>query len=266
MRFVGRAAWGCWGRWLGLLWLGLLWLTPAPAEAQAAEETSEAMDDEARLLFEAGRRAFADGRFEDALARFRESHRLTGRPQLLYNLGRALDALRRDAEALAMFEGYLAAVPEAENRREVESRIATLRGLLPAPEEGPPTTTPETAATPRSIDAGRAGTSRPHWAGALALGGLAVALVGVVPGVLALSTGSSLDDLCTADGACPERARDVLERGRLEAGAADVLFATGGALVLGFGLVWLLVEEPVEAPVTAWCGPAGCGALAGGRF
>jgi tetratricopeptide (TPR) repeat protein len=259
MTFGARAFWTWWC-------LGLAWITSVPVEAQTAAEAPGTMDAEGRLLFEAGRRAFEDGRFEDALARFREAHRLTQRPQLLYNVGRALDALRRDAEALSLFKAYLAALPEADNRREVEARIATLHGLLleersdrAAPDaaarlDGPssPAATPADEATP-------AGTTRPAWAGALSLGGLAVALAGAIPAALAMSTRSSLDGLCAPDGACPEAARSLLTRGQLEAGAADVLFAAGGALALGFGLVWLLVEEPTQADVSAWCDPRGCG-------
>ena len=82
---------------------------------------------EARALFEAGRQAFTDGRFEDALQRFSQSYELSHRAELLFNIGQAADRLRRDAEALAAFERYLALLPEAANRREVEGRIAVLR-------------------------------------------------------------------------------------------------------------------------------------------
>ena len=59
---------------------------------------------EARALFEAGRQAFTDGRFEDALQRFSQSYELSHRAELLFNIGQAADRLRRDAEALAAFE------------------------------------------------------------------------------------------------------------------------------------------------------------------
>jgi hypothetical protein len=94
--------------------------TPSPQQADAAR------DEEARALFEAGRVAFDNGRFEDALGHFRRAHELSGRPQLLYNIGAAADKLRLDEQTLEAFRAYLAGVPDARNRAEVEARVAVL--------------------------------------------------------------------------------------------------------------------------------------------
>ncbi|MDQ3032683.1 MAG: tetratricopeptide repeat protein [Myxococcota bacterium] len=109
--------------------LSLFALAPAAARAQDARAQA-ALDAEARSLFEAGRSAFEAGRFEAALARFREAYELSGRPTLLYNVGTAADRLRRDAEALEAFRAYVAALPDAPNRAEVESRIRVLEGAV----------------------------------------------------------------------------------------------------------------------------------------
>jgi hypothetical protein len=108
-----------------------------------------ARDQEARALFEAGRVAFDHGRFEDALGHFRRAHELSGRPQLLYNIGAAADKLRLDEVALEAFRGYLTSVPSARNRAEVEARIAVLertvarqRELAAAAETAPRVTAP----------------------------------------------------------------------------------------------------------------------------
>ncbi|AKF11592.1 hypothetical protein DB32_008741 [Sandaracinus amylolyticus] len=93
----------------------------------ASSSQSSSRDAEARALFEAGRVAFADGRFEDALEYFERSHELSGRPELLYNIGTSSDRLRREREAVSAFEAYLAALPDAPNRREVEGRLRVLR-------------------------------------------------------------------------------------------------------------------------------------------
>lgn len=84
-------------------------------------------DAEARGLFEAGRAAFVDGRFEDARDYFQRAYELSHRPELLYNLGTAEDRLRNDHEALAAFERYLAALPDAANATEVHARVEVLR-------------------------------------------------------------------------------------------------------------------------------------------
>jgi tetratricopeptide (TPR) repeat protein len=99
----------------------VLVLFAAPARAQGSA------DEEARANFEAGRVAFADARFDDALPYFERAYALSQRPELLYNIGLCHDRLGHDAEALAAFQGYLEAIPEAENRAEVEQRIRTAR-------------------------------------------------------------------------------------------------------------------------------------------
>ena len=117
-------------RWLARL--GAIALTFALAASATAQEAegSNASDEEARALYQAGRVAFDDGRFADALGYFERAHELSGRPQLLFNIGSAADRLRRNAVALEHFEAYLEAVPDAENRRSVEARITLLRDAL----------------------------------------------------------------------------------------------------------------------------------------
>lgn len=113
---------------VGAIVAASLWCA-ALASAQDAPTGAEsaAHDEEARALFEAGRVAFSDGRFEDALTHFERSYELSGRAELLYNIGTSQDRLRREPEAVAAFERYLELVPDAENRREVEGRLRVLR-------------------------------------------------------------------------------------------------------------------------------------------
>lgn len=109
----------------------------ASAQAAAGAGASDAdpgldpaRDAEARALFEAGRVAFSDGRFEDALQYFTRAYELSGRAVLLYNVGTSQDRLRHEAEAVAAFERYLELAPDAPNRREVEGRLRVLREEL----------------------------------------------------------------------------------------------------------------------------------------
>lgn len=85
------------------------------------------LDTAARALFEDGRRAFEGGDFETALSRFQQAYDISHRVPLLWNIATTLDRLRRDEDALAMFQQYLEAAPEATNRSEVEGRIRLLR-------------------------------------------------------------------------------------------------------------------------------------------
>ncbi len=96
------------------------------ARAQAPDELSPAEQD-ARSAFEQGRLAFERGDYESALARFERAFGLSGRPELLFNIGIAQERLQQDEQAIDSFERYLARLPDAVNRQEVEARIAQLR-------------------------------------------------------------------------------------------------------------------------------------------
>lgn len=113
-----------------------LFLGPLCAMARAQDAPSE-RDEEARHLFEAGRAAFANGRYEEARDQFVRSHDLSGRPALLYNIGTAEDRLRNDGAALAAFEAYLAALPDAENATEVRARVEVLRASVASADAAP---------------------------------------------------------------------------------------------------------------------------------
>lgn len=82
---------------------------------------------EARRVFEAGKAAFDAGRFDEAAERFERAYELSGRPELLFDLGLAADRLRDDERALDAFERYLALAGDSPFRAQVERRVAALR-------------------------------------------------------------------------------------------------------------------------------------------
>lgn len=92
-------------------------------------------DAEARLHFEAGAAAFEAGHFFDALKSFERSYELSNRPQLLFNIGSAADRARLDDRALAAYQRYLEALPDASNREYVEERISLIRTARSARQE-----------------------------------------------------------------------------------------------------------------------------------
>lgn len=133
-----------------------LTLTCATASVTHAQDQGE--DSEARALFEAGRVAFDEGRFENALEYFERSYELSRRPQLLYNIGSAADRLRRDEDALEAFEAFLEAVPTSPNRAHVEGRIRVLRSALGEEEqEAPAEATAATSSSPSTSGGGGGG-------------------------------------------------------------------------------------------------------------
>jgi tetratricopeptide (TPR) repeat protein len=126
-------------------------LAPVPALAQAtgsgsaahsalaATPAPDAADDkEARDLFQIGKDAFDEGRFERALKYFQEAYALSHRAALLSNIGTALDRLRRDQEAIDAYRKYLEQVPEAANRRLLEERIRIIESALARSQPAPP--------------------------------------------------------------------------------------------------------------------------------
>lgn len=133
--------------------LPLLFALPVRAQSdETTEAVSSSHDEEARALFEAGRIAFRDGRFEEARGHFQRSYELSGRAELLYNIASADDRLRHDEAALRGFEQYLAEVADAPNRAEVEARIAVLRAAIAA--NTPAAPSDGEAATPAATSSG----------------------------------------------------------------------------------------------------------------
>ncbi|HEY2735866.1 MAG TPA: hypothetical protein VGI70_17835, partial [Polyangiales bacterium] len=111
---------------------------PVATPPAAATES----DQRARSLFERGRQAYGDGRYRDAWAYFHDSYELSGRPELLYNIGQTADRLGQDADALRAFRMYLQKLPQAPNRHDVENRIHALEDRVSANAQSAPEAAP----------------------------------------------------------------------------------------------------------------------------
>jgi len=125
-----------------------------PAFAQVATgataSASDANEDVARSLFQAGKAAYESGNYSDALSFFEQAYARSKRAELLYNIGQAADRLRRDDTAIESFTKYLEQTPDAANRAEVEKRVKALQEARSARQQQPPQTevvpTPEQTA------------------------------------------------------------------------------------------------------------------------
>ena len=93
----------------------------------ARADDAEARHARAIDLFEKSEVAYDSGRFADAVALLRQSYALKKEPVLLYNLGRAYEALGDRTSAADAYEAFLQAQPTAQDRAGLERRIATLR-------------------------------------------------------------------------------------------------------------------------------------------
>jgi tetratricopeptide (TPR) repeat protein len=228
-----------------LLAFALLFATATTAAAQGSLEA------EARANFEAGRIAFVDGRFADALPYFERAHELTGRPELLYNIGVCRDRIGHDVEALEAFEAYLAAIPDAANRSEVEQRIETarLRVARMAAGAGEPS---EDRADPDADEVAPRSADPTGW-------------IVVGAGAAAAAAGAALVGVGASDRAGIEASMGTLSwsDASARASSADGL-AIGGAIGLGVGVglaalglgLALSVAEP-EAPARVEISPTG---------
>jgi tetratricopeptide (TPR) repeat protein len=102
-----------------------------------------AQKEEAKRSVADGRQAYGEGRFQEAADLFEQTYELTHAPELLYNLARCYERLGDNGRAADQYEMYLRMSPDAEDREEVEKKIAELRPAepetepLPEKEEGP---------------------------------------------------------------------------------------------------------------------------------
>lgn len=240
--------------WAGLI-AGLLVVVPAglvcaQQAAGAPSARSEDRTGEAKGLFDAGRASFDAGRYSDALDYFERSYAISGRAALLYNIGLAADRARDDDRALTSYESYLAALPDAENRDEVEKRVAALRAAIErrraaspapvampvvgsaAPEARVAITEPEPE-PPEPKDA--SGTSTLQWAALGASG--AVFITGGVLTALAISDKSTVEN--ASDGTRLAEIESAHDRVPTLSAIGGVLLGVGAAGVAA-SVVWIV--------------------------
>lgn len=219
-------------------------LAAQPSIAQAQSD-----DERARMHFQAGRSYFDQRRLEDALREFNEAYRLSDRAALLLNIATVLERLERLDDAADTVDRYLELEPDAEDRRTLTERAASMRAEAAeqraaeeaaAAEEtdtGPPTESSRDRAGPSNEgDGGGIGT--------LGLVGIIVAGVGVAAVVPTVAFGVISEDHyqrvqteCAADGTCPASVQGSLDEGPLFADiSTGMLFVSIGLVAAGAAL------------------------------
>ncbi len=251
-----------------------------PVEAQDDKTSEESpYDAGARSHFQVGANLYDEGEFEAAAREFEEAHRLSGRPQLLYNVYLANRDAGQPEKALEALQRYLASGVEIQNREQLEAKLQALKRQVereraasspPPPAqpitspgddnpqttestaeeekkgavEEPPTETPERDAYEEPVsDEDQSESDSIILPIALIAGGGALIVGGVVTGVLALGAQSDLESLCP-DHEChagldESKPKDAADRSQTFATVTDLLFI-GGAVVTGVGVTLLV--------------------------
>ena len=229
-------------------------------EAQSGA-SREARIAQARKAFAAGTRAYSAGDFEKALGSFRQAYRLTGSPDLLYNIATVSDRMRLDEEALEAYQGYLRARPKSADREHVESRIAVLR--LAIEERRRADLEAEIEARQAAIEAAaRVKAERPltEYVGPgpgpwITIGaGSATAVVGAVLFGLGQRDQNKVEN--AEPGSSYSTVEEMADRAPKRTKAGIALMSVGAAGVLG-GVIWQLTGGHEEAIPEVGIGPGG---------
>lgn len=271
--------------------------------ASAQQKTEKAAADvRARELFLKGDAAYAEGRYEEALAAFQEAYDLSGRPQLLFNISNSLERLGRYQEAVDALDKYLAS-GKAKDRDVVQKRLTNLKKRVEdqkkeqeklAKEEEEKRQREEAERKKREEAAGGAAQGNGHgnngggnvvvtpekpsgsivpWV--LIGGGGAVLATGAVFGILALGARSDAKSGCAdapSGHLCDADARSALDRETTFGLVADIGIVAGLALG-GIGTYMLLTDEATgdkraepKVKVGVRSLPGGGGIQVGGTF
>jgi hypothetical protein len=240
-----------------LLCLGVF--ASVPAYAQGV--TSTATTVRAPTPYEQALRYYERAAFEEAARAFERAYALSGRAEILFNVGRAYEEARQYELALAAYERYERAAPPGFDRAVYDQRVAAVRAAITSAR---PAVAPVATSAPPQVAAAPAPTARPNRTLPLALmiGG-GVALGGAVTlGVVTAMSHSELEDVCT-NGVCSASRRGDIDVGRTQAIVADVAGAVGIAAIATGVVVWVLQGSPTSTRTTTalsctrgTCGPA----------
>ena len=274
----------------------------AEAEVEVAEEVAEAPpqsdpnaeqdmqgggmtaerqlnDEAARQHFRVATRYYDEGRFADAAQQFEEAYELSGRPELLYNAYIAHREANQQPDAAAMLERYLAEVPGAPDRANLEARLAELERAIATNSEQQAALEAARLRADREAAARRQAEAEPEvWPWIIFGVGAAAAIAGAVTGPMALIAAGDLSAQCDSQGLC-DPAIDVEARradAQTLALVTDILLI-GGGTIAGVGLILGLVfglggggtadQGESDAPeASAGCDGTGCYATLRGRF
>ncbi len=92
---------------------------------------------QAKELFENGKKAYNVGDFAQAITHWKKGYELVGDGLFLFNMAQAHRQLKQYEQALFLYKAYLREVPNAENKDSVDQRIQELETLLSKAQQPP---------------------------------------------------------------------------------------------------------------------------------
>jgi tetratricopeptide (TPR) repeat protein len=228
----------------------------APAAAQPASPT-QADEEAAKAHFLAGSSYYEQANYADAVKEFTEAHRLSKRPDLLYNISVCYERLGRWDDAIGSLQQYLTEKPEAPDRAVIESRIQNYeqrrdqeRARAAAIAQPAPLPPPPPPPSPRRHVA--------SWIVGGIGAGLLVAALGT--GVTAQLAYNDLKMKCGGFD-CPgdQSLRDEASFGRALTISTDVLLGVGGATLITGVILFIVEAKKKPAAAHASVAPAAGG-------
>ena len=241
---------------------------PPPAPAEASTDPKQ----QAKELYEEGKRLYNVGEFDRAIAAWKKGYELHPSPDFLFNIGQAYRRKPENRQALFFYQRYLREKPNAANRPEVETIIKELEEAVAA--ETPTPTSRPVEQTPGSgvpgdngAEADAATGTSLKTAGLITGGaGVAIAATGVVLLVLASSAAKDLEKAAEAHDPWTSELADKERAGERNATLGAVGVGVGVAALLAGGGLYLYGWKKGRASATAAIGPHGASALVELRF
>ena len=254
--------------WVFLLWLPSAALAGGPPAQDLAplQRPSRPMIEVAQQHYQAGERFFRDGQFDAAIVEFEAAFKLSGEPDMVYNLSRTCEKAGKLKEAIEYAARYQSLVVGTEEEERARRRVEFLRGRYsveqaqpkppeqqparpaeatppnPAPaapaSQPPDPTQPAPSAPPSPPPPSKARKVPPGAIGLLAGGG-ALALAGV--GLLAGAWASG--NQARAQGVTYEEWVSLGDRGRALNMGGIALSVIGGSVLVGGCAVAVFVSR-----------------------
>jgi tetratricopeptide (TPR) repeat protein len=254
--------------------------------AARAEDTNTT---QAREHYNKGAKAFALGKFDDAIKEYEAAYELRDDPVFLYNIAQAHRLNRNPERALFFYRSYLSHAPKAENAADVRQKIADLQKLVDEQahsQSAPPTmpitpehptneaaqppstataTPPAAATTPPPVD-DNAGRSKTIAGIALIAGGAAILVSGIVLSALVPGINSDLKNAASNGGTYDP---SLQSRAKTFQVVGPVLDGVGGLAAVAGGVLLYLGHRDktrAHASVTPMVGAGLAGAAVVGSF